>query len=549
MRIPLIWLWNKTEVIYVIFIDSYKKRKEKRMCKKGRLVSVFIFHLLAVLLIFQTVAAQSEFSSKIQELADKLTSSTSGKVIDVRGDVIYVNLGEKDSVSEGSVFEVIRLGDPLEIDGKLYYEEKPVGKIQIIKVREDMSLANAIAALTPIQKGDKVYQQDRISPQGASGQKTADRGLIGLSGVDLKSVHRRLENGGFVPGPFNENNLAPLSEAIRRFQKFANLNVTGELDEITWSKLKILYDPQESKSQKTTHSYNASAKLPGAVRVNKIALMEFPHGKYFNDFTKNVYESLSVYFIRKGFQVVERSQLNRILAEQKISYSGLVDVATAQKLGKLLGSEVALLGTISDMGNDAIIRARLVDVEKGVSMAAAQVEMRKTPEIIKMIAGNSRSGGSSSGGGAMISPSSVEPDLPAKGFPIVKKDKGFTFSLEKCEMSGKELTIHFLITSHDRDRGLTLHNHCKSSDRYSRIFDNEGIEYWASNVFLAGKKADDCDVYSLLISDVVTKASLHFENISSKATKITRFDLNCWEGVGKSKFRLEFRNIPITKIK
>jgi hypothetical protein len=92
-------------------------------------------------------------------------------------------------------------------------------------------------------------------------------------------------------------------------------------------------------------------------------------------------------------QVVERSQLEKVLQEQKISYSGMIDIGTAQKLGQLLGTEAVLLGTATDMGNSIAIRARWVDAGKGVVITAAQVEVTKNPEIVAMLGRDNRGPG------------------------------------------------------------------------------------------------------------------------------------------------------------
>ncbi len=413
------------------------------MKNSGSALTVFIVCVYLVLFSVQITTAQGEFTKKIEELSDKLTSSTSGKVIDIDANenTVYISLGEKDSVFEGSVFEVVRLGEVMMMGNKPYYKERPIGRIQIIKVRKYMSLAKPIVAFEQIQKGDKVYQENAITPQ-RPGKSMTGQGTIAVSGIDLKSVFRRLENGGFVPGPYNENNLTQLSEAIKRFQKFANLNITGKLDSLTWSKLQGLYDPLESTVGKSLYKPDLS-KTPGVKKVNKIALMEFPHGDNFNDLTNNVYKKLSVYFVQKGFQVVERSQLDRVLQEQKLSYSGLIDISTAQKLGKLLGSGVVLLGDITDMGNNVAIHARMVDVEKGLALTAAEVEIRKTPDIVDMIKKNYQSLGrriiqvQSDEDGAFFENEMIRIDV----FSLTREPQGLVLKLKHLNKTKKAFSL------------------------------------------------------------------------------------------------------------
>lgn len=51
-------------------------------------------------------------------------------------------------------------------------------------------------------------------------------------------------------------------------------------------------------------------------------------------------------FDGKAFEVLDRQHINRILDEQKLGHSGLVDESTAAELGKIIGSGVMVFGRI-----------------------------------------------------------------------------------------------------------------------------------------------------------------------------------------------------------
>ncbi len=63
--------------------------------------------------------------------------------------------------------------------------------------------------------------------------------------------------------------------------------------------------------------------------------------------------------------VVERSQLDKLLADQRFDISGFVDEATVKESGKLLGTTHLLMGEITSDANLTIIAIRLVDGETG----------------------------------------------------------------------------------------------------------------------------------------------------------------------------------------
>ncbi|WP_396141615.1 CsgG/HfaB family protein [Flavobacterium sp.] len=67
----------------------------------------------------------------------------------------------------------------------------------------------------------------------------------------------------------------------------------------------------------------------------------------------------------KRLQLVERSQINKILKEQSFQKTSSVDKASTVKMGKLLGVKYLLVGDIFILNDVLVINSRLVDAETG----------------------------------------------------------------------------------------------------------------------------------------------------------------------------------------
>jgi TolB-like protein len=80
-------------------------------------------------------------------------------------------------------------------------------------------------------------------------------------------------------------------------------------------------------------------------------------------------------------EVVERAQLDKVMRELKLGTSGLMDDATVKSIGKLLGVEAIVTGTLSQVGPETEIHSRMVRVEDGVILAAVT-----TRDVIQMTA-------------------------------------------------------------------------------------------------------------------------------------------------------------------
>lgn len=120
--------------------------------------------------------------------------------------------------------------------------------------------------------------------------------------------------------------------------------------------------------------------------VKKIAILPFPdlNGKMNNLGIFVSEELITKLFMEKKFEVVERNLLDKVLKELSLNQSALIGDA-AQKIGKLLGVDAILTGTITEMGGNIIINARLIGTETGKILAVARTAFPKEPEIIKML--------------------------------------------------------------------------------------------------------------------------------------------------------------------
>ncbi|MGE3728718.1 MAG: tetratricopeptide repeat protein [Candidatus Sericytochromatia bacterium] len=76
-----------------------------------------------------------------------------------------------------------------------------------------------------------------------------------------------------------------------------------------------------------------------------------------------------------ALQVIERSQLKRVLSEQNFSQSALVDSSQAPALGKLVGAKQMVVGHFQKVGEKLRIQARVLQVETGQVLPESVVQV------------------------------------------------------------------------------------------------------------------------------------------------------------------------------
>jgi TolB-like protein len=77
------------------------------------------------------------------------------------------------------------------------------------------------------------------------------------------------------------------------------------------------------------------------------------------------------------YEIVERKHLSTVLEQQRLNMTGLVDESTARRVGKLLGVDFIVTGTVIDLGTALNVNARTIAIETGSISATASADLER----------------------------------------------------------------------------------------------------------------------------------------------------------------------------
>ena len=80
----------------------------------------------------------------------------------------------------------------------------------------------------------------------------------------------------------------------------------------------------------------------------------------------------------KKLTVVERKEIQKMLGELKLQNAGAINPESAKKLGKMLGADLLVVGTMAELpGNILELNVRLAGVESGAAIGAVSGQVKK----------------------------------------------------------------------------------------------------------------------------------------------------------------------------
>lgn len=80
---------------------------------------------------------------------------------------------------------------------------------------------------------------------------------------------------------------------------------------------------------------------------------------------------------KRRFKVIEREFLEKIINEQSLGMTGIVDEETAINAGKVIGAEAIIMGKQNEVGGDMHISIRVIDVETSETITANEIVSEK----------------------------------------------------------------------------------------------------------------------------------------------------------------------------
>jgi len=121
----------------------------------------------------------------------------------------------------------------------------------------------------------------------------------------------------------------------------------------------------------------------------KIAVLDFElkgEGYETEDMGGIVAEWFTTALVKTGrFEVIERAMLNKIIEEQKLGLTGVVDSSSASQLGKILGVKTIISGSVLKLKNILEVNARIIDVESASIIAAENVKSSSSTSLQSLI--------------------------------------------------------------------------------------------------------------------------------------------------------------------
>jgi TolB-like protein len=95
-------------------------------------------------------------------------------------------------------------------------------------------------------------------------------------------------------------------------------------------------------------------------------------GRKDDSYAKYATEKLTHELVESGkLLIIERSKINKVLSEQQLSMTGIVDADMAAKIGKILSVEGVIIGSITVSEDEVELIARIVQSESAVILKSA----------------------------------------------------------------------------------------------------------------------------------------------------------------------------------
>ena len=236
------------------------------------------------------------------------------------------------------------------------------------------------------------------------------------------------------------------------------------------------------------------------------------------------------------FSVIERQRLGQVLTELKFSMSDLVDPAKAKQLGRMVGVEAIVVGTVSDLGNQVDLDARVIEIETNRMLLATSTTIGKDQVVKDML----ERGQQSPGAGAPTvagQPGGTAGSAGVGGRPVAMG--GFTFRPQSCRRMGGDLvcTVTFINTGNE-EKAFTILGRNHSPE--SRLIDNRGNQWPVERIEIGRRK--EIYVRERFLPQLPVNVHFFASDVPESATSVTIVI-----GIDQMRTSPVLRDVPIAR--
>jgi len=107
-------------------------------------------------------------------------------------------------------------------------------------------------------------------------------------------------------------------------------------------------------------------------RVKRVAVVQITGPLEGRAEEEYISDSFKFEFFKRGYDVVERSQVDAILDEQKFQRSGVTTDEGAAEAGRILNVDAVMVANLARYGERITLTSKLIDVETGVEVWMAK---------------------------------------------------------------------------------------------------------------------------------------------------------------------------------
>lgn len=137
----------------------------------------------------------------------------------------------------------------------------------------------------------------------------------------------------------------------------------------------------DTELNKLTEDLAAKIKANGSKKVTVLDFTDLQGGA--SELGKYIAEQLTVDFVmtKRDFAVLDRANLKSILAEHKLTATGLVDPENAKQLGKFAGVDALVIGNIIPIGTNINLTVKVITTETAEVVGAAKAKFKSDDTV------------------------------------------------------------------------------------------------------------------------------------------------------------------------